>query len=158
MKFYQRKKWGMLSRAIGANIMLAQPWELWTVLRVTSLSIYWTYFEAKETAIRHFRKYDNNLFAPHPPEILHNHCFQFLLRLRIDRPKRNWQRCLWKTFFLVGWGDKTIIMVFSKVANNSRINLWTDVNDEWQFQACHVSLVVKCLISDKFVNINARRY
>ena len=60
--------------------------------------------------IRHFRKNHNNLFVH--LKILHNHCFQFFLRLRIvprETENNGYAKCF--------WGDKKIIMVFSEVAN-----------------------------------------
>ena len=52
-----------------------------------------------------------------PPKNLHNHCFQFLLGLRIvsRETENNGYAKLWGGGG--GWRDKKIIMVFSKVAN-----------------------------------------
>ena len=66
-----------------------------------------------------FATLDNTIIiflSPSPPKNLHNHCFQFLLGLRIvpRETENNGYAKLWRGR---GGGDKKIIMVFSKVAN-----------------------------------------
>ena len=52
--------------------------------------------------IGHFRKYHNTLYLS--PQILHKHCFCFLL-LPFKSPKRNWKQCLCNI-----WGDKQRVL------------------------------------------------
>ena len=61
-------------------------------------------------------------FSPSPQKILHNHCFEFPLGLRII--PRETENNNYAIFFFWGGGYKKLIMVFSKVANG---NLYTSV-------------------------------
>ena len=97
--------------SMGTCCWSIDPWE-WDIMSygfnsILNLFVFkktkWKYNNGtlERFSIRHFGKYHSSLCLS--PQILHKHCFCFLLGPL--SPKRNWKQCLCKT-----WGDRQRIL------------------------------------------------